>query len=699
MQTFYTIALLLTGVILSNIIKQLVPRIPEAFILIIVGVILSFTPAFHNFELRPEFFMLVVIAPIMFIDGQKQSFNRIRQRFRVVFFLSVVLAGASALVVGILTNNFETKWTLPVAIALAAIVTPTDAVAVKSMTSGTAMPENVNEALELESLFNDATGLVILDLALSVLQNGTFSAITGVEHFIFVALGGVIIGIIAGFLIVSLRVNLNMRANNPETIIIPISLLTPFLVYLLAEHLGTSGILAVVATGMVHNWESERLRLTSTRVQLTSATVWNTISSFLNSVVFLFLGVTLPMVWKDFIQMGTMTIAQLIGISLLIYLSMLAIRYWWSVHENPDNPDHFLGPHDKSVHQLWSRIFAISGVHGTVTLAMAFSLPTRIGGHPFPYREELIVIATLVILISMLVSAISLPLMLPVKTTEYSLADIDHVRNKMVDYATLQLRDTIDDHAVREALTEQLQSQKGALNGQIIDFDEYQELMFETKDFIVTYIHGPSISAKYSLEVVNIYEKILNNFVAPNFNPREHFANRVHYIFKKNFKKVSGLCKHALWHVKNGQITKHQRTVARQKWLAAQPSDTLQQRLDVRDALLELNNEVIDSTDKYLDDVLRGRLLRKQSNNQYINLVRRSINRYCSMVRHDYNKQAVFVSSDLYIQAFQQEYNFIQRGVSRGVITPEMATVLYDEINQAQSLQLQRTQQLQIITS
>ncbi|WP_235020711.1 cation:proton antiporter [Pediococcus pentosaceus] len=461
MQTFYTIALLLTGVILSNIIKQLVPRIPEAFILIIVGVILSFTPAFHNFELRPEFFMLVVIAPIMFIDGQKQSFNRIRQRFRVVFFLSVVLAGASALVVGILTNNFETKWTLPVAIALAAIVTTTDAVAVKSMTSGTAMPENVNEALELESLFNDATGLVILDLALSVLQNGTFSAITGVEHFIFVALGGVIIGIIAGFLIVSLRVNLNMRANNPETIIIPISLLTPFLVYLLAEHLGTSGILAVVATGMVHNWESERLRLTSTRVQLTSATVWNTISSFLNSVVFLFLGVTLPMVWKDFIQMGTMTIAQLIGISLMIYLSMLAIRYWWSVHENPDNPDHFLGPHDKSVHQLWSRIFAISGVHGTVTLAMAFSLPTRNGGHPFPYREELIVIATLVILISMLVSAISLPLMLPVKTTEYSLADIDHVRNKMVDYATLQLRDTIDDHAVREALTEQLQSQKG----------------------------------------------------------------------------------------------------------------------------------------------------------------------------------------------------------------------------------------------
>lgn len=699
MQTFYTIALLLTGVILANIVKQLLPRIPEAFILIAVGIALSFTPAFHNFELRPEFFMLVIIAPIMFIDGQKQSFNRIRQRFRVIFLLSVVLAGASALIVGLLTNNFEAKWTLPIAIALAAIVTPTDAVAVKSMTSGTAMPENISEALELESLFNDATGLVILDLALSVLQNGTFSAITGFEHFIFVALGGILIGIIAGFLIVSLRVNLNIHVNNPETIIIPIGLLTPFLVYLLAEHFGTSGILAVVATGMIHNWESERLRLTSTRVQLTSSTIWTTLSNFLNSVVFLFLGITLPMVWVDFTKMGAPIILQLIGISVMIYLSMLAIRFWWSAHEAPENRDHFLGSHDKSVHRLWSKVFAISGVHGTVTLAMAFSLPTRIGGHPFPYREELIVIATLVILISMLVSAISLPLMLPTKTTEYSLADIDHVRNKMVDYATLQLRDIIDDHDVRDTLTEQLQSQKGALTEQIVDFNEYQKLMYETQDFIRTYIHGPSISAKYSLEVVNIYEEILNRFIVPNFNPREHIFNKIRYILKKNSKRTRGFYKHAKWHLQNGQITKHQRLVARERWLANQPSDTLQKRRNVRDALLELNEEVINSSDKYLDDVLRIRLLHKQSDNQHINLVRKSINKYCAMVRRDYTKTTTFVSNDLYIKAFQQEYNFIQRGVSNGFISSEMATVLYDEINQAQTLQLQRTQQLQSITA
>lgn len=699
MQTFYTVALLLIGVILAKIIKEFLPRTPEAFILIVVGVVLSFTTAFHSFELRPEFFMLVVIAPIMFIDGQKQSFSKIRRQFRVIFFLSVVLAGASALIVGTLANIFEANWSLPLAIALAAIVTPTDAVAVKSMTGETAMPGNVGEALELESLFNDATGLVILDLALSVLQKGTFSPIAGLEHFAFVAIGGVLIGVITGFLIVSLRVNLNIHASNPETIIIPISLLTPFVVYLLAERLGTSGILAVVATGMVHNWEAGRLRLTSTRVQLTSSTIWNTISSFLNSVVFLFLGITLPTVWSDLIKIGTTGVLQLIGISVLIYLVMLVIRFFWSMHESPNSPNHFLGPHDESLHRLWSEVFAISGVHGTVTLAMAFSLPTRIGGRIFPYREELIIIASMVILISMLVSAIVLPLILPRKVTEYSLTDIDHVRNKMVDYATLQLRDIIDNHNVRTAVTEQLQSQKGAAVEQVTDFGEFQKLTYETKDFILTYIHGPSISNKYSLEVVDIYEKILNNFEMPAITKNEHIRNKARYFFKKYDRKVTGSCKHAFWHIKNGQITKQQRLTARKKWLASQPSNILQKRQDVRDALIELNEEVINASDKYLDEVLRDRLQHKRGDNQHINLVRQTINKYFSRVQHDYNKSTVYVDSDLYIQAFQLEYNFIQRGVNNGVISNAMATVIYDEINQAQTLQLQRVQQIQAITA
>ncbi|GAK30856.1 NhaP-type Na+/H+ and K+/H+ antiporter [Weissella oryzae SG25] len=699
MQTFYTVALLLVGIILTNIIKQFLPKIPEAFILITIGVMLSLTPFFKNFELQPEFFLLVIIAPIMFIDGQKQSFTKIKQRFSVIFLLSVILALVSTLIFGLLTNIFETGWTLPLAIALAAIVTPTDAVAVKSLTGNTDMPGTVGEALELESLFNDATGLVILDLALAVLSKGRFSLLDGLVHFLFVAAGGVLVGIIAGFLIVSLRVNLNLRTKNPETTVIPISLLTPFIVYLLAERLGVSGIIAVVATGIVHNWETSRLRLTSTRVQLTSTTIWETISNVLNSIVFLILGVSLPAVWKAMQIIGTAKIIQIVGVSLLIYLAMLSVRFLWSVRQSRSTNDNLLGAHDAKQHRFFASIFAISGVHGTVTLAMAFSLPSEIAGHSFPFREELIIIATLVILISMLVSAVVLPIILPAKETTYSLADINHIRNKMVDFATLQIRDLISEHDVRDALTEQLQSQKGNHINQVEDFRAYQRLLYETKDFMLTYIHGPSISQKYSAEVVNIYEKVLDCYEIGFSNRKVHLIKYLSFAMHKYGEKLHHEYKHAMWHIQNGQITPHQRKSARKAWLANQSVEVLAKRRDIRDALLELNTEVINASDLYIDDVLRARLVNKLSDNDHINFVRQAINKYSMQIRHDYSKNTVYVDSNYYIQAFQQEYNFIQRGINSGYISPAMAAVLYDEINQAQTLQLQRVQQVLAITA
>lgn len=328
MYELYLVALLLVGVIGANVLKQFLPQIPEAFILIATGWGLSFIPIFKQFQLEPEFFMLLIIAPLMFIDGQKQSFNKIRKRFQGIFLLSVVLAVLTAAVVGVVAHQIEAQWTLPLAIALAAIVTPTDAVAVKSLTGNNELPGGVGEALELESLFNDATGLVMLDLALSVLSRGTFSVVDGIGHFLFVAVGGILIGIAGGFLLVMLRFNLNMRGKNPELTTIPISLLTPFAIYLLAEHFGTSGILAVVATGIEHNWEANRLRLTSTNVQLTSRTIWNIVTDVLNDVVFLILGLSLPTVFQNTLTIGWLGTVQLIGISLLIYLIMLGIRYF-----------------------------------------------------------------------------------------------------------------------------------------------------------------------------------------------------------------------------------------------------------------------------------------------------------------------------------------------------------------------------------
>lgn len=169
------IAVMMIGVIGANVIKEFFLQISETFILIGVGLILGFLPEFKNFELEPEFFMMLIIAPLMFYEGSKTSLKKVRKNFRGIFFLSITLAVVTVLLVAVMTNNIMGSWIFPLAICFAAIVTPTDAVAVKSIISGKKMPKGVNEAVEFESLFNDATGLVLLSLGLSVLESGHFS--------------------------------------------------------------------------------------------------------------------------------------------------------------------------------------------------------------------------------------------------------------------------------------------------------------------------------------------------------------------------------------------------------------------------------------------------------------------------------------------------------------------------------------------
>ncbi|XOW22881.1 cation:proton antiporter [Lactococcus lactis] len=249
------IAVMMIGVIGANIIKEFFPQISETFILIGVGLILSFLTEFQNFELEPEFFMMLIIAPLMFYEGSKTSLKKVRKNFRGIFFLSITLAVVTVLLVAVLTNNIMGSWIFSLAICFAAIVTPTDAVAVKSIISGKKMPEGVNEAVEFESLFNDATGLVLLSLGLSVLESGHFSIWEGLGRYICLMWN--YNWLVIGALLVRIRTAINLRATRPEATIIPISILTPFFIYLLAEHFGTSGVLAVVAAGLIHNFEGD----------------------------------------------------------------------------------------------------------------------------------------------------------------------------------------------------------------------------------------------------------------------------------------------------------------------------------------------------------------------------------------------------------------------------------------------------------
>ena len=202
MELFFSVLLLVMATVVANIIYSLFPRVPLAFYQIGAGFILSWLPQFNHFQLEPEIFFLIILAPLMFNEGQNTSYLSLRRHFKAIISLAIVLAILTIFIAGGLTSWLWPALPTALAMSLAAIVTPTDAVAVSSITANVQVPQNVMETLENESLFNDASGIVALNLAVVAFSTGAFSVTASVGRFIVVFLGGVLVGIILGGLLV-----------------------------------------------------------------------------------------------------------------------------------------------------------------------------------------------------------------------------------------------------------------------------------------------------------------------------------------------------------------------------------------------------------------------------------------------------------------------------------------------------------------
>ncbi|BAV01674.1 cation:proton antiporter [Lactococcus formosensis] len=641
------IAVMLIGVIVANVIKEFFPKISETFILIGVGIILSFLPEFRHFELEPEFFMMLIIAPLMFNEGSKTSLKEVRKNFRGIFFLSITLAVVTVLFVAALTTNIMGSWIFPLAICFAAIVTPTDSVAVKSIIVGKKMPQGVNEAVEFESLFNDASGLVLLSLGLSVLESGHFSIWSGLGQFAFVSVGGILIGLIVGTFLVRIRIAINLRATNPEATIIPISILTPFALYLLAEHFGTSGVLAVVAAGLIHNFEGDMLKLTSTNVQLTNNTIWEILSGILNNFVFILLGVSLFGIWDIFKSLGFKEAVTLFFISALVYLLMLFIRKFWTNQRGNRSIEHFFS-NDKKERSKDSSIFALSGAHGTMTLAMAFSLPLDTTILSTENREIIISMATIVILLSLIVPTFILPKFLsPMK--DASLDDIDSVRNDMVDYAILHMMQVIEDSKVRSSLTKQLQSQKGL---QIPDHNKSSQLLEKTVTWQETLLESSDIQENFSPKAIDYFQIYLEN------SSKRAMSKKIRRLF------------------------------SRRRQLRRADQSEMQEFMALRNDLGRLEDILYEATMEKLNRLERERFEKKITDFSDIEEVRRVFENRHYRIRNEIQEETI-VPNELLIEAFQLEYQYVLDQAKSEAISKETSNKLFKEINNAQVLQLQ----------
>jgi len=453
MQLLYTILIMLLVVGGTRITAQFVP-IPLPLIQIAIGALLALPALGLHVRLDPELFLLLFIPPLLFVDGwrmPKGQFWRLRTPILLLAFGLVLFTVLGA---GWLIHLLLPQVPLAAAFALAAVLSPTDAVAVSAIVHGR-LPRTLMNILQGEALMNDASGLVAFKFAVAAALTGTFSPAEAGLEFVLVAIGGLAVGVALSYALGRFRawmIGLGWEEPAPHVMFM---LLLPFAAYVAAEHLGVSGILSAVAAGMMQSRLDLLPRQTTTR--LLNRSVWALLEFTFNGLIFLLLGLQLPDIVKASIGEGELfwtSAGQLALYVGQVYLALILLRFVWTwlywlvsgaLRRWRGLPSGFAGQSSLRL----AALLTLSGVRGAVTLAGVLSLPLLLGnGEAFPQRDLLIFIAAGVILLSLLVATLGLPLLLrglPADNQEAREQELRRNRAKTVEAAIRALEAQSDE--------------------------------------------------------------------------------------------------------------------------------------------------------------------------------------------------------------------------------------------------------------
>lgn len=370
--------------------------LPTPIVLLAAGVLLSLTPALRDFELAPEVVILLFLPALLYWEALTTSLREIRADMRVVLLSAIVLVLFTVVTVAWVGHLMGLPW--PVAFILGAIVAPTDATAVAAVAGR--LQHRQLTILRAESLINDGTALVVFAIAVSVAigeRELTWYAPLG--DFALSYLGGAAVGLVVGWL----RIQAHKIINGPTALESGLSVLTPFLAFLLAEEIHASGVLAVVVAGLMISQFGPRL--ISARTRLQTYGFWQVTTFLLNGALFVLVGLQLNGAVRDVDG----ALGHAIGMAFAVAGTVIGTRLLWS-YTTP----YVIRALDRRPQQRLRRVgarqrlpMAWSGFRGAVSLAAALAVPASV-----PYRDELIIVTFGVILVTLVVQGLTLPAVL-----------------------------------------------------------------------------------------------------------------------------------------------------------------------------------------------------------------------------------------------------------------------------------------------
>jgi CPA1 family monovalent cation:H+ antiporter len=397
-QYVYLILIILALVMLANKLRLAYP-----IVLVVGGLALSFTAQFSHITIDPDLVFFIFLPPLLYEAAWQISWKEFWKWRRVITSFAFPIVIITSCVIAFVSSALIPGFTLALGFLLGGIISPPDAISATTIMRQVNVPKSLLSIAEGESLLNDASSLIVFRFALAAVITGQFHFQQAATSFLLVIVMGIVIGLFVGIIFYAIH----RWLPTTTSIEIVLTLVTPYCMYYFAEHFHFSGVLAVVSGGLFLS--SKRQRMLSFQSRIQGVNVWINIVFVLNGLIFLLIGLQLPSITR---QLGDISLGRAIGYGLIISVVLTLTRLLSTLGASLFTRlmSHFITVADANPGWRGPLVLGWAGMRGVVSLAAALSVPLLIReGQPFPYRNLILFITFIVILVTLVFQGVTLP--------------------------------------------------------------------------------------------------------------------------------------------------------------------------------------------------------------------------------------------------------------------------------------------------
>jgi CPA1 family monovalent cation:H+ antiporter len=490
-------------------------KIAYPIILVVGGLILSVTHTIPAININPEMILVMFLPPLLYEAAWYTSWKEFWKWRRVISSFAFLIVIVTSFVVAFISSRIIPGFTLALGFLLGAIVSPPDAVSATSILKYVKVPRRLSAIIEGESLLNDASSLIIFRFALIAVSTGQFIFHEAAISFVEVIVMGIATGLIVGLIYYAV---LRWLPTSPNMDIV-LTFTAPYVMYIAAENFHFSGVLSVVSGGLFLSIRSQTIL--NFRSRLRGSNVWSTVGFVLNGLVFMLIGLQLPMIIE---QLGTVSLHTAIGYGLLITFVLIVTRILCTLGASVFTVfiSRYITTADSRPGWKGPLIFGWAGMRGVVSLAAALSIPAFMSnGMPFPQRNLILFITFMVILLTLLIQGLTLPWVIKWINMEdldqYTPADEQDllVRKKLAQHSLAYLQERHPEKLLTNPSLQMLQARferdMSILDPEVkSDQEDFSEIYLQLLEYQRTFLHELNRKQGTDESVIRRYEELLD---------------------------------------------------------------------------------------------------------------------------------------------------------------------------------------------